>query len=68
MDPKMNRRSCSENNGEAWVAERKKDLAELRRLTILVNLKKRDELRRAAHKRHPQTHTTVEPPKSTSEE
>jgi hypothetical protein len=68
MDPEMNRRSCSENDGEAWVAERKKDLAELRRLTFLVNLKKRDELRRAAHKRHPQTHATVELPKSTSEE
>jgi hypothetical protein len=66
MDPKMS--SCSENDGEAWVAERKKDLAELRRLSVLVNLRKRYELRRAAHKRHPQTHATVEPPGSMSEE
>jgi hypothetical protein len=68
MDPEMNRRNCSENDCEAWVAERKKDLAELRRLTIQINLRKRYELRRAAEKRHPQTHTTVEPPRSTSRE
>jgi hypothetical protein len=37
-------------------------------LSVLVNLRKRYELRRAAHKRHPQTHATVEPPGSMSEE
>jgi hypothetical protein len=68
MDPKMNRHSCLENDGEDWVAERKKDLAELRRLAVLVNLRKRYELRRAAPKRHPQTHAIVEPPKSPSKE
>ena len=56
----MNGRNFSENDCEAWVAERKKDLAELRRLTIQINLRKRYEIRRAAQQRHPQTHMTVE--------
>jgi hypothetical protein len=60
MDLEMNRRNFSENDCEAWVAERKKDLAELQRLTIQINLRKRYEIRQAAQQRHPQTHMTVE--------
>ena len=37
-------------------------------MAVLVNLRKRYELRRAAHKRHPQTHAIVKPPKSPSKE
>ena len=47
MNLEMNRRNFKENDCE-WVAERKKDLAELRRLTVQINLRKRYEIRRAA--------------------
>jgi hypothetical protein len=43
-------------------------LAELRRLTVQINLRRRSEIRRAAQQRRPQTHTAVEPPRWTSRE
>ena len=64
----MNRHVSSENNCEAWVATGKRDLAELQRLNVQINLRRNYELRRAAAQQHrPQT-PTVPPPRPRNRE
>ena len=68
MELKMNRCEPSENTWEAWVAARRRDLAELHRLNTWTNLRRNHELRRAAtRKPHPQA-PTVAPPRPTTGE
>ena len=68
MELKMNRCEPSENTWEAWVAARRRDLAELHRLNTWTNLRRNHELRRAATRQpHPQA-PTVAPPRPTTGE
>jgi hypothetical protein len=65
---KMNRHVSSENNCEAWMATWKRDMAELQRLNVLINLRSKHELRHATEQSHLPRTPTVPPPGPHNEE
>jgi hypothetical protein len=65
----MNIHVSSENSCEAWMATGKRDLAELQRLNVQINLRSNYELRRAAAEQPHRPRTpTVPPPGPRNEE